>query len=65
MKLKSHFKRDDFAPAWDRILDADFRFQISVFKIEGVCGAEKSVPDKKEINIYIYILIKLYNIYII
>ena len=34
-------------------LDADFRFQISVFKIEGVCGAEKSVPDKKEINIYI------------
>ena len=36
-------------------LDADFRFQISVFKIEGVCGAEKSVPDKKEINIYIYI----------
>ena len=44
-------------------LDADFRFQISVFKIEGVCGAEKSVPDKKEINIYI--LIKLYNIYII
>jgi hypothetical protein len=61
MKLKSHFKRDDFAPAWDRIFGC--RFQISVFKIEGVCGAEKSVLDKKEINIYI--LIKLYNIYII
>ena len=29
----------------------------------GVCGAEKSAPDKKEINIYI--LIKLYNIHII
>ena len=40
-----------------------FRFQFSVLKWMGVCGAEKSAPDKKEINIYI--LIKLYNIYII
>ena len=42
-------------------LDSDFSFQF--LKWMGVCGAEKSAPDKKEINIYI--LIKLYNIYII
>ena len=33
-------------------LDADFRFQFSVFKMEGVCGAEKRAPNKNEINIY-------------
>ena len=38
-------------------------FSFQFLKWMGVCGAEKSAPDKKEINIYI--LIKLYNIYII
>ena len=56
---KVYYKPEDVERILYCVADRDKGFLDSDF----VCGAEKSAPDKKEINIYI--LIKLYNIYII